>query len=67
LFNQQQIASVDQEYTASRVAPIQNGTVSDLVNLKTTAGVQPLLNPNYGRATSYQAPLSMRLGLRLSF
>jgi hypothetical protein len=67
LFNQGEITSVDQEYTASRVGPIQNGSVSDLVNLKTTAGTQPLLNPNFGRATAYQAPLSMRLGLRLSF
>ncbi|MDB4967352.1 MAG: TonB-dependent receptor plug [Myxococcales bacterium] len=67
LFNQQEITNVDDEYTASRVSPIQNGTVTDLANLKTTAGVQPLLNPNYGRATAYQQPLSMRLGLRLSF
>ena len=67
LFNQTEITSVDQEYTASRVGPIQNGSVTDLVNLKTTAGTQPLLNPNFGRATAYQAPLSMRLGLRLSF
>jgi len=67
LFNQQEITNVDDEYTASRVSPIQNGTIADLVNLKTTAGVQPLLNPNYARATQYQQPLSMRLGLRLSF
>ena len=30
-------------------------------------GTQPLLNPNYGKPTSYQQPLSMRVGLRLSF
>ena len=30
-------------------------------------GTQPLLNPNYGAPISYQSPLSMRVGLRLSF
>jgi hypothetical protein len=25
------------------------------------------VNPNYGQPTSYQAPLSMRFGVRLSF
>jgi hypothetical protein len=67
LFNQQETTGVDNEYTTSRVDPIQNGKVADLVNLKTTTGTQPLLNPNYGQTTSRQAPLSLRLGVRLSF
>jgi carboxypeptidase family protein len=67
LFNQQQVTGVDQEYTASSVNPIQNGKVADLARLVGVNGTQPLLNPNYGHATIYQAPLSMRLGVRLSF
>ena len=67
LFNEQEVATVDQAYTSSNVNPIQNGKIADLVNLKQVNGTQPLLNPNYGHATSYQAPLSMRVGLRLSF
>jgi hypothetical protein len=67
LFNEQAVTAVDQTYTTAPVDPIQNGKVADLVNLKTSAGTQPLLNPNYGHATAYQAPLSMRLGVRLSF
>ncbi len=67
LFNQQQVTSVDEVYTASNVNPIENGKIADLVNLKQLNGNQPLLNPNYGHPTSYQAPLSMRVGLRLSF
>jgi hypothetical protein len=67
LFNEQAVAAVDQQYTASSVNPIENGKIADLTTLKTVNGTQPLLNPNYGHATAYQAPLSMRLGLRLSF
>jgi hypothetical protein len=67
LLNEQTPTRVDQNYTTSAVDPIQNGKVSDLASLKTSAGTQPLLNPNYGHALAYQAPLSMRLGVRLSF
>ena len=65
--NQQAVTSVDSEYTTSSVKPIPNGTPADLVNLKTVSGGAPILNPNYGHAATYQAPLSMRFGLRLSF
>src|SRR5262249_5496427 len=67
LLDQQAVIGVDQEYTTSSVQPIPNGTVADLQNLKPLSGGVPILNPNYGRPTAYQAPLSMRFGLRLSF
>ncbi len=67
LFDQQEVTAVDQQYTSSNVNPIENGKIADLVNLKQVNGTQPLLNPNYGRPVAYQAPLSMRVGLRLSF
>jgi hypothetical protein len=67
LFNQQEVTAVDQAYTSSNVNPIENGKVADLVNLKQVNGTQPLINPNYGKPVAYQAPLSMRVGLRLSF
>ncbi|HEX9101055.1 MAG TPA: hypothetical protein VF997_02570, partial [Polyangia bacterium] len=67
LFNQQEVTAVDQAYTSSNVNPIENGKIADLVNLKQVNGTQPLLNPNYGKPIAYQAPLSMRVGLRLSF
>jgi hypothetical protein len=67
LFNQSAPTLVDQEYTTSNVRPIENGTPADLVNLKTTTGGPPILNPNYGRPTAFQAPLSMRFGVRVSF
>src|SRR5262249_35588656 len=59
LFNQQEVVSVDNAYTSSNVNPIENGKIADLVNLKQVNGNQPLLNPNYGKPTAYQAPLSM--------
>ena len=37
------------------------------VKLRTGDGSLPVLNPNYGNATSYQTPLFMRFGARLSF
>jgi hypothetical protein len=67
LFNEQEVVAVDEQYTASNVNPILNGTVADLINLKQVNGNQPLLNPNYGHPTAYQQPLSMRFGVRLSF
>jgi hypothetical protein len=67
LFDQQEVTAVDQAYTSSNVNPIENGKIADLVNLKQVNGNQPLLNPNYGHPLAYQAPLSMRVGLRLSF
>jgi hypothetical protein len=67
VLNQAAVIAVDNEYTTSAVRPIANGTAADLVNLKTLSGGPPILNPNYGRPTAYQAPLSMRFGVRLSF
>jgi hypothetical protein len=65
--NQQAVTGVDEEYTFSEVNPIQNGKVADLATLKTIGGAPVTVNPNYGSATGYQAPLSMRFGARLSF
>jgi len=67
VLNQQAVTGVDEEYTFSVVGPIQNGRVADLANLKTIGGGPVIVNPNYGSATSFQQPLSLRLGLRVSF
>jgi hypothetical protein len=67
LFDQQAITQADDVYTYSVVAPIQNGTVGDLATLKTLGGSQPVINPNFGHGTTYQQPLSMRFGARVTF
>ena len=62
VLNQQAVTSVDEEYTFSQVSPVQNGRVADLANLKTIGGQPVQVNPNYGSATAFQQPLSMRFG-----
>ncbi len=71
---------MDQTFTFTRVYAIeQNGKPSDVLNCRdggecgviSTATNAPItksdINPNYGRATAYQAPRGIRLGARLSF
>jgi outer membrane receptor protein involved in Fe transport len=73
LFNFQAYTSVDQRYTAETVDAIIGGTQKDLAGLKprTRDPANPdrtvVVNPNYGRPTSYQSPRSIRLGARLAF
>ncbi|HUL58102.1 MAG TPA: TonB-dependent receptor [Anaeromyxobacteraceae bacterium] len=43
------------------------GDCPDLQYLRTTDGRPVTVNPNFGRATAYQLPLSVRFGLALAF
>ena len=65
LFNQRTVLTQDQAYTADFVTPIPCGTKADLSNLASTGAVHA--NPNFLMPTSYQAPISGRLGLRVFF
>jgi hypothetical protein len=65
LFNQRTVLTQDQEYTADFVTPIPGETKADLNNLTATGAVHA--NPNFLMPTSYQAPISGRLGLRVFF
>ena len=67
LFNQQATLRVDDDYTFDSAAPIVNGSKDDLKYAKNANGGPLNVNPNYGRATAYQAPIHGRLGLRLTF
>ena len=67
LTDNRETQSVDENYTFSSVAPIVNGKVSDLQYLKTTDGTALAKNLNFLQPTSYQVPLSARLGAKLSF
>jgi hypothetical protein len=72
LFNFQTATSYDQNYTYSPVLPIVGGTRADLPGkvLDAESG-EPIpteaINPNFGKATAYQAPRSFRFGARVSF
>jgi len=70
--NNQEVLTVDQNYTFDSVSPIVNGRVSDLPNLKSLAanggpGPNAVVNTNFRNATSYQLPFSGRIGAKLSF
>jgi hypothetical protein len=68
LFNQRSAVTVDNEYTSERAQPITSGNPSDLALLRNVfTGNLVRVNPNYGQPTSYQQPLSMRFGVRVSF
>ena len=74
LFNEQQEASQDENYTFSSVHPIVGGDMSDLAHLKTfdsnanPANVSPSLNPDYQKTNAYiQAPRTFQFGFRLTF
>ena len=83
LFNFQQVTDVDQVFTTTRVLPIeQGGKPSDVTScgtedssqcqVKNSAAGNALIgaadvNPNFKRPIAYQAPRSIRLGVKLSF
>ncbi|WP_306818066.1 TonB-dependent receptor [Archangium lipolyticum] len=68
LFNFQAVTSVDQNYTYDTVDAIVGGKPADLENLKVRGGTAAVVvNPNYQKPLSYQAPRSIRFGARLSF
>jgi hypothetical protein len=71
LLNQKTVLTVDSSYTNDQVMPMPSGTSLSSVPVAnddgslTTTPVTP--NPNYLRATSYQAPINGRLGARIWF
>ncbi len=73
LFNRQTQASVDQSYTFDPVNPIVGGELEDLVFAKaqTSSGgetsVPARRNRNFLQTSSREAPLSARIGARVTF
>ena len=68
LFNQQPETLLDEEYTFDAANPIVGGDSEDLKHLKQLdSNTLVTQNPNFGNTSSRQAPLTMRLGMRLTF
>ena len=67
VFDERTTMMTDDNYTYDAVAPIENGTKSDLLFAKNAFGAPVAKNANFGRAIAYQAPFYSRLGLRLMF
>jgi hypothetical protein len=67
LFNQRTVLTQDQVYTADQVTPIPGESKANLQNLTNNNMVPVTKNPNFLMPTSYQAPISGRLGVRVFF
>lgn len=67
LFNFQEATLYDQNYTYAAVRPVVDGTQADLASLVDLDGNPASVNKNFGQPSAYQAPRSVRLGMRLAF
>ncbi|MBM7118521.1 TonB-dependent receptor [Archangium primigenium] len=75
VFNFQQIATVDSNYTLSSVLPIDGGkaagselTPGEVFNVDEGRPLEASeVNPNFRKATSYQPPRQIRLGIKYTF
>lgn len=67
VFDRRDPTNVDEVYSSGSLHPIEGGSPSDLVFLRTEAGSPALRNPGYLVATTYQPPLSAVLGLHTRF
>jgi hypothetical protein len=68
VLNQKTVLTVDSLYTPDQVMPAQPGTPATVANNDGSSSTTPVRpNPNYLHATSYQAPISGRLGARVWF
>jgi hypothetical protein len=70
LFDFQAATATDQTYTLDTVAPIVNGTVGQLSQLRNADGTKfnpKDVNPNFGNPIAYQPPLQVRFGAKVTF
>jgi len=75
IFNFQQVATVDQDYTFKSVLPISGGKPADgqltpgqLTDVETgNVLTDDDVNKNYKKALTYQAPRQIRLGVKYTF
>jgi outer membrane receptor protein involved in Fe transport len=73
VLNQQTEVNSSDEYTLDEVNPIVGGDMNDLAHAKvlggdgTSTAQLVTVEPNYGNVSSRQTPLSIRLGVRLTF
>lgn len=67
LFNQRAVTNVDDAYSFDPVQSIPGGGVDDLKRLRTLFGTVAVPNTNYGQPVSFQEPLYLRFGGRVTF
>jgi len=67
VFNRSEAVATDEVYTRDLVRPIDGGTLSDLVFLKTADGSDVVRRPGYAVVTVFQSPFSAVLGVQRAF
>jgi hypothetical protein len=67
VFDRRDPTDVDEIYAGGSLHPIDGGSASDLVFLRTEAGSPAQRNPGYLVPTAFQSPLSAVLGLHTRF
>jgi hypothetical protein len=67
VFDRREPTNVDQLYAGGSIAPIDGGSVEDLVFLRTTTGAVPARRGSFNVPSAYQSPLAVSLGIRRAF
>jgi hypothetical protein len=67
VFDRRTATSTDDIYASGAVHPIDQGTLADLVFLRSETGTIPTRRSAYETPTGYQAPLSAVLGIHRAF
>ncbi len=67
LFNREVATSVDEIYASGLYSPIDGGSASDLVFLKTVNGTPARRSLSYGTPTAFQLPILVVLGVESTF
>ncbi|HEY5946004.1 MAG TPA: TonB-dependent receptor [Kofleriaceae bacterium] len=67
VFDRHDATTIDETYSSGVIRPIDHGSLSDLVFLRTENGDVATRRPSYGTATAFQAPLSAVLGVQRAF
>jgi len=67
LFDQRTPTNLDEVYTSDAVRPIEGGTASDLVFLRSDSGTPAIRRTAFQLPIAYQSPLSVTLGVHKAF
>lgn len=67
LFDRRDVTNLDEVFTSDAVRPVEGGSYSDLVFLKTDTGAPARRRTSYQLPTAFQPPLAISLGVHRVF
>ena len=67
LFDRRDLTNLDEVFTGDAVRPVEGGSYSDLVFLKTAAGTPARRRTGFQLPTAFQPPLAISLGVHKAF